>query len=177
LGTSVSQGLEAFVEFDPITALLGNSSIGYIHFFASLAYVNAEYQNFERTSISNGEIVASNLAGNRVENAPRKINRYGVTYRIKDFSMTWQLSDIGDAFSDATNSVLPNAAATSGLVPGYTVQDLSASYTLKKKYTLKTGVNNMTDAAYFTRRAGGYPGPGIMPADGRTFYVTFGVKI
>jgi Fe(3+) dicitrate transport protein len=177
LGTSVSQGLEAFVEFDPITALLGNSSIGYIHFFASLAYVNAEYQDFERTSISNGEIVASNLAGNRVENAPRKINRYGVTYRIKDFSMTWQLSDIGDAFSDATNSVLPNAAATSGLVPGYTVQDLSASYTLKKKYTLKTGVNNMTDAAYFTRRAGGYPGPGIMPADGRTFYVTFGVKI
>ncbi|REG82045.1 TonB-dependent receptor [Algoriphagus antarcticus] len=176
LGTSVSQGVEAFVEFDPITAFVGNSSIGYIHLFSSLAFVNAEYQDFERTSITNGEIVVSNLAGNRVENAPRKINRYGATYRFKDFSMTWQLSDIGEAFSDATNSVEPNAAATSGLVPAYSVQDLSAGYTLKKKYSLKTGVNNLTDEAYFTRRAGGYPGPGIMPADGRTFYLTFGVK-
>lgn len=176
LGTSVSQGVEAFIEFDPITAFVGNSNFGYIHLFASLAYVNAEYQDFARTSVSNGEIVVSNLAGNRVENAPRKINRYGATYRFKDFSMTWQLSDIGEAFSDASNSVEPNAAATSGLIPGYVVQDLSAGCTLNKKYSLKTGVNNLTDAAYFTRRAGGYPGPGIMPADGRTFYMTFGVK-
>ena len=176
LGTSVSQGVEAFVEFDPITAFVGNSSIGYIHLFASLAYINAEYQDFERTSISNGEIFVSNLAGNRVENAPRKINRYGATYRYKDFSMTWQLSDIGETFSDATNSIEPNAAATSGLIPAYSVQDLSAGYTYKKKFSLKSGVNNLTDASYFTRRAGGYPGPGIMPADGRTFYMTFGVK-
>lgn len=176
LGTSVSQGLEAFVEFDPITAFVGNSNIGYIHLFASLAYVNAEYQDFERTSIVNGEIVTSNLAGNRVENAPRKINRYGATYRFKDFSMTWQLSDIGEAFSDASNTLEPNAAATTGLIPAYSVQDLSAGYTLKKKYSLKTGVNNLTNTSYFTRRAGGYPGPGIMPAEGRTFYMTFGVK-
>jgi Fe(3+) dicitrate transport protein len=176
LGTSVSQGVEAFVEFDPITAFVGNSSIGYIHLFASLAYINAAYQDFERTSISNGEIVVSNLAGNQVENAPRKINRYGATYRYKDFSMTWQLSDIAETFSDASNSVEPNAAATSGLIPAYVVQDLSAGYTYKKKYSLKSGVNNLADAAYFTRRAGGYPGPGIMPAEGRTFYMSFGVK-
>jgi Fe(3+) dicitrate transport protein len=177
LGTSVSQGVEAFVEFDPITAFIGNSTVGYIHLFASLAYVNAEYQDFERTTVSDGEIVISNLAGNQVENAPRKINRYGATYRFKDFSMTWQLSDIGEAFADATNSVEPNAAATSGLIPSYRVQDLSAGYTYKKKYSIKSGVNNLTNASYFTRRAGGYPGPGIMPADGRTFYLTFGVKI
>jgi Fe(3+) dicitrate transport protein len=176
LGTSISQGVEAFIEFDPITAFVGNSNVGYIHLFASLAYVNAEYQNFERTNVSNGEIMVSNLAGNKVENAPEKINRYGATYRFKDFSMTWQLSDIGSAFSDATNSVQPNAAATSGLIPAYTVQDLSAGYTYKKKYSLKSGVNNLTNESYFTRRAGGYPGPGIMPADGRTFYLTFGVK-
>ncbi|MBN3520259.1 TonB-dependent receptor [Algoriphagus lutimaris] len=176
LGRSVSQGIEAFVEFDPITAFVGNSTFGYIHLFASLAYVNAEYRDFVRTSVIDGEIVENNLAGNRVENAPRKINRYGATYRFKDFSMTWQLSDIGDAFSDATNSVEPNAAATSGLIPAYTVQDLSASYIFKKKYSLKSGVNNLSNTAYFTRRAGGYPGPGIMPADGRTFYITLGLK-
>ncbi len=38
------------------------------------------------------------------------------------------------------------------------------------------GINNLTDERYFTRRAGGYPGPGILPADGRTFYVSAGIK-
>jgi Fe(3+) dicitrate transport protein len=30
---------------------------------------------------------------------------------------------------------------------------------------------------YFTRRAGGYPGPGIMPAEPRNFFITVGVKL
>ena len=82
----------------------------------------------------------------------------------------------GETFSDATNSVEPNATATSGLIPAYSVHDLSAGYTYKKKYSLKSGVNNLTKANYFTGRAGGYRGPGIMRADGRIFYLTFGVK-
>lgn len=176
LGQSISQGVEAYLEFDPITAIFKSSRYGYLHVFASLAHVNAEYQDFLVTSIVDGNVVERNLEGNRVENAPRKINRYGATYRFKDFSMTWQLSDMGEAFADASNTVEPNAAATTGLIPAYQVQDLSASYTLKKKYSLKAGVNNLTDDRYFTRRAGGYPGPGIMPADGRTFYMTLGLK-
>jgi Fe(3+) dicitrate transport protein len=39
------------------------------------------------------------------------------------------------------------------------------------------GVNNLFNESYFTRRAGGYPGPGLLPANGRTFYFTFGIKI
>jgi Fe(3+) dicitrate transport protein len=31
----------------------------------------------------------------------------------------------------------------------------------------EVNVNNLFDRRYFTRRAGGYPGPGIIPADGR----------
>lgn len=176
LGQSISQGVEAYLEFDPITALFQSSRYGYLHLFASLAHVDARYDDFIVTAVANGSIVERNLAGNRVENAPRKINRYGATYRFKDFSMTWQLSDTGDAFADASNTIEPNAAATTGLIPAYQVQDLSASYTFKKKYSLKAGVNNLTDERYFTRRAGGYPGPGIMPADGRTFYTTLGIK-
>jgi len=38
--------------------------------------------------------------------------------------------------------------------------------------TLYTGVNNLANRKYFTRRADGYPGPGIIPADRRGFYVT-----
>ena len=90
--------------------------------------------------------------------------------------MTWQMSDIGEAYADASNTVAPNAAATVGLIPAYRVQDLSASWNFWKQHSVKAGVNNLTDARYFTRRAGGYPGPGILTADGRTFYLTAALK-
>jgi Fe(3+) dicitrate transport protein len=139
--------------------------------------VDARYGDFETTSVRDGEIVRGNLNGNRVENAPRRINRYGLTYRYSKFSITWQLSDIGDAFSDASNTVTPNSTATVGLIPAYSVQDLSASFDIKSRYIFKTGINNLTNEMYFTRRAGGYPGPGIMPGEGRTLYFTFGLKL
>ena len=176
LGTYISRGFEGYVEVDPITALFKSSRVGYVHLFASLAFVDATYGDFEVTSVNNGQIQARNLEGNQVENAPRKINRFGATYSYNRFSMTWQLSDIGEAYSDASNTVAPNAAATVGLIPAYRVQDLSASWNFWKQHSVKAGVNNLTDARYFTRRAGGYPGPGIMPADGRTFYLTAALK-
>jgi Fe(3+) dicitrate transport protein len=176
LGRSVSQGFEGYVEFDPITAFFKKSKVGYLSVFASIAYIDAVYRDFKTTSVVNGQIVESNLSGKRVENAPRKINRFGVTYNKKGFSATWQLSDIGKAYADASNTEVANAAATTGVIPAYTVQDLSASFKFLKHYNVKAGVNNLTDERYFTRRAGGYPGPGLMPADGRTFYVSAGVK-
>ncbi len=176
LGTSISRGFEGYVEVDPITAFFESSRVGYLHLFASLAFVDATYGDFEVTSVSNGQIQTRNLKGNRVENAPRKINRFGATYSYNTFSMTWQLSDIGEAYVDASNTVAPNAAATVGLIPAYQVQDLSASWNFWKQHSVKAGVNNLADVRYFTRRAGGYPGPGIMPADGRTFYLTAALK-
>ena len=176
LGTSISRGFEGYVEVDPITAIFESSRVGYLHLFASIAFVDATYGDFEVTSVSNNQIQSRNLSGNQVENAPRKINRFGATHTYDTFSMTWQLSDIGEAFADASNTVVPNAAATVGLIPAYRVQDLSASWNFWKQHSLKAGMNNLTDARYFTRRAGGYPGPGIMPADGRTFYLTAALK-
>jgi Fe(3+) dicitrate transport protein len=176
LGTSISRGFEGYVEVDPITAIFESSRVGYLHLFASIAFIDATYSDFEVSSVSNGQVQTRNLSRNKVENAPRKINRFGATYTYDKFSMTWQLSDIGEAFADASNTVAANAAATVGLIPAYRVQDLSASWNFWKQHSLKAGVNNLTDARYFTRRAGGYPGPGIMPADGRTFYLTAALK-
>ncbi len=176
LGNSISKGFEGYVELDPITALFRSSRIGYLHLFASLAFIDATYQDFAVTSVSNGEIQTRNLNGNQVENAPRKINRYGATYNLGKFSMTWQMSDIGMAYADALNTEAPNATATVGVIPAYRVQDLSASWNVWKQHSVKAGVNNLTDERYFTRRAGGYPGPGILPADGRTFYFTLALK-
>ncbi len=176
LGQSVSKGFEAYLEFDPVAAIFKSSKVGYLSLFASLAHINATYTDFKTTSLQNGQIVEGNLAGKRVENAPRNINRFGATYSLNTFSVTWQLSSIGEAFADASNKMTPNAAATTGLIPAYQVQDLSASFKFLKNYNLKAGVNNLTDERYFTRRAGGYPGPGLMPADGRIFYISAGLK-
>jgi Fe(3+) dicitrate transport protein len=176
LGQSVSKGFEAYLEFDPVTAIFKTSTLGYLSLFASLAHINATYKNLKTTTLNNNQLVETNLAGKRVENAPRNINRFGATYNLKNLSVTWQLSSIGESFADASNTTTPNAAATSGLIPSYQVQDISGSFKFLKNYNLKAGINNLTDQRYFTRRAGGYPGPGILPADGRTAYVSLGFK-
>jgi Fe(3+) dicitrate transport protein len=176
LGHSVSKGAEAYIEFSPTTAWLKGTRLGNISMFASLAAIQARYLDFKTTSVVNGKIVEGNLVGKHVENAPDKINRYGITYSKKGLSLSWQISDISQAFADASNTLIPNAAATTGLIPAYQVQDISGSYKFKKYAQLKFGVNNLTDARYFTRRSGGYPGPGILPADGRTWYIGLNVK-
>jgi Fe(3+) dicitrate transport protein len=176
LGHSVSKGAEAYIEFSPTTAWLKHQRFGNISVFASIAAIRARYLDFKTTSVVNGKIIEGNLAGKHVENAPDKINRYGITYSKKGLSVSWQISDIGQAFADASNTITPNPAATTGLIPGYQVQDISGSFKFKKYAQLKFGVNNITDTRYFTRRSGGYPGPGILPADGRTWYVGLNLK-
>ncbi|MCE2708109.1 MAG: TonB-dependent receptor, partial [Algoriphagus sp.] len=51
LGTSISRGFEGYVEVDPITALFESSRVGYVHLFASLAFVDATYGDFEVSSV------------------------------------------------------------------------------------------------------------------------------
>lgn len=43
---------------------------------------------------------------------------------------------------------------------------------LQLNFKLESGVSNFTNNYYFTRRATGYPGPGIIPSENRVFYTT-----
>lgn len=176
LGRSVSQGFEGYVELDPLALSGVNTMFGSLSLFAAMSFIDAKYVDFQTTSVVNGQIVVGNLKDKQVENAPRYIHRFGVTYRNKGFSATWQLNSVGAAYADASNTETPNAAATTGKIPAYRVQDLSAGFHFLRHYNLKAGVNNLTDSRYFTRRAGGYPGPGLLPADGRTWYISAGLK-
>jgi Fe(3+) dicitrate transport protein len=54
--------------------------------------------------------------------------------------------------------------------------DAGLSYQFKQ-FKLEASVNNLANEIYFTRRATGYPGPGILPSDGRSFYFTLQVKL
>jgi Fe(3+) dicitrate transport protein len=38
------------------------------------------------------------------------------------------------------------------------------------------GINNLTNARYFTKRTDEYPGPGILPGIGRSVYASLGMK-
>jgi Fe(3+) dicitrate transport protein len=96
--------------------------------------------------------------------------RTGTTFRYKNFGTTFQFAHTAEHFSDATNAKR-TATAVEGIIPAYQVVDLSASYSWRF-LTLEASVNNLLNQSYFTRRAEAYPGPGIIPADGRGFYVT-----
>jgi Fe(3+) dicitrate transport protein len=170
IGSSQSKGIESYIEFTP-TALFKNLKVGQLSLFASMALMEATYTNWNNPDIT------KSLKGKKVENAPGYVHRFGLTYRYRKFSTTFQSSLVDEVYSDALNTRLPNAAATVGLIPSYQVADWSASYTFMKHYHVNAGINNLFDKAYFTRRAGGYPGPGLLPGDGRIWYVGIGVKL
>jgi Fe(3+) dicitrate transport protein len=177
LGRSVSRGVEAYVEFDPIVALAGRSKVGYLSLFASLGFNDARYRNLPTATVTNGQLTEGNLENKFVENAPRFIGRFGANYTYKTFTLTALLNRVGSAYSDASNTEIPTANAQTGFIPAYRVIDLSASWLLARRYSFRAGINNLTDERYFTRRAGGYPGPGILPADGQTAYLSLGLKL
>jgi Fe(3+) dicitrate transport protein len=174
IGTSVSKGVESFIEFDPVRIFVENPKAGSVRLFASNAFVDATYVKWNNPAIANDP--TKSIENKKVENAPATIHRMGATYSVKTFSATCQLSDVGDVFTDAANTELPNAAGTIGKLEGYRVMDVSLACAFMKHYNIKAGVNNLTDEKYATRRSGGYPGPGILPGNGRTVYVSFGAS-
>ncbi|MFM1912893.1 MAG: hypothetical protein RIR51_731 [Bacteroidota bacterium] len=171
LGNSLTDGLEAYIEYDPVTAWWGRSRFGYISLFTSLGLTNARYQDYQ---LSNG----TNLAGNRIEYAPNTILRSGFTYSLNRFSITYLLNYVSSSFADAANTELANETATVGLIPEYTVQDLSFTYKFNKHFILKGSVSNLSDQKYFNKRnRGGTSGEGILPASPRNFSLGLSYKL
>ncbi|MDZ4795896.1 MAG: TonB-dependent receptor [Bacteroidota bacterium] len=167
VGSSTSKGIEGYAEFNPLRAFSKIKNADII-VFGSYAFTDARYSGDHKDAATKGK---------RVENAPVTIFRGGLTTGYKSFLLTGQFSRVGETYSDANNSVTPTANAQNGLIPTYTVIDLTATYKFSKRHHIKTGVNNIADQRYFTRRAGGYPGPGALPADGRTFFLSVGAKL
>lgn len=109
-------------------------------------------------------------AGKQLEFVAPIILRTGIDFGYKKLKLSYQYSFTSKHYSDATNAEwVPNAVV--GVIPSYGVMDISGSYQWKW-FTLQAGINNLTNEVYFTRRATSYPGPGILPADGLSFYIT-----
>jgi Fe(3+) dicitrate transport protein len=174
IGNSVSKGIESYIEINPIKIFTDNFKFGDISFFASNSFIDAIYVKWNNAAIANDP--SKSIENKRVENAPQQIHRFGVTYYIRGFSVTFQSSSVGDVFTDAANTETPNSTGTIGKLSGYQVMDASFSYKFLERYNVKAGVNNLADTKYATRRAGGYPGPGIMPGNGRTVFASIGAS-
>jgi Fe(3+) dicitrate transport protein len=145
--------------------------------FTSIALIQARYEDFRVVARQGNGLVETNLKNRRVENAPENIIRVGLTYTKKAFTITTQYSYVSEAFSDANNTVMPTTNGVNGLIPSYKLVDVSGTYKFSEKFFLKSGINNLFGEKYFTRRAGGYPGPGLMTAEPRNFFITVGVKL
>jgi Fe(3+) dicitrate transport protein len=154
-GASENKGVEAYLECNINNLLFPSASVGKLSIYNSFAYVDARY-------------VQGDYIGKQVEYAPKYINRTGLNYSLKGFSINAQYSYQASAYGDAANTEFSHDALV-GKIPSYSLLDISASYKYKK-YQFKAGVNNLADKKYFTLRTPEYPGPGIIPSNGRMMY-------
>ena len=172
IGDAVAKGAESYVEVSLLKLSNLVSHGDDIRIFNSLSYTHARYQK----AAINKSGVNTNIEGNYVENTPEWIEKCGVTFKHKTASLRVQYSYVSKQYNDALNTVFSKDGVT-GIIPAYHLWDATFTWQFLRNYRLGAGINNFTNEHYFNRRITQYPGPGILPADGRTFYIAFGVKL
>ncbi len=161
---SRSYGLESFVELNLMPVFGFKDAKHQVSIFSNFSLMDALYINSEESAYENKQ----------VELVPNIIFKGGLSYRYKDLQISYQYSYTAEHFTDATNAEF-TSNAVNGIIPAYSVMDLSAKHNYKH-WLFETGINNLLSETYFTRRAAGYPGPGIIPSDPRSYYLMIGVR-
>lgn len=166
IGQAIIQGIEAYGEADLIAGLYPGLKDWSGVIFNNIAIIKSEYRKSE----------APGVTGNEVEFVPRVNWKFGTRLGYKDLKASFQYTHLSQQYSDATNATDGGVSAVVGTIPAYSIMDVSVSYSFKR-FRIEGNVNNLANRMYFTRRATGYPGPGILPSDGRGFFLTLQVKI
>ncbi len=184
-------GVGEIIISDPIVvekAIAYRTNIGDARILGIEAYAEADFWNifakdnkdlnlsiFINASLLHGRYLSgqSNFNGNEVELIPPFSIKTGLNFRWKKLRASYQFAHVAEHFTDATNAIFV-VDATRGLIPAYQVQDISVGFSFWK-LQFNAGINNIMNANYFTRRASAYPGPGVIPSDGRGYY--FGVRL
>ncbi len=172
IGDAVSKGIEAYTEVSLAKWLNLNKRYTDIRIYNSLAYTDARYTNAQVNELGTNV----SLNGNRVESVPLWNNKAGIQVQLKSFFTGLQVTYVSKSYNDAYNTVYSSNGVT-GIIPEYVVYDWSVGYSFRKAYRIEGGINNLFNEKYFGRRITFYPGPGILPADGRTFYITVKLKV
>lgn len=165
VGDAVLYGVESMVETN-LVKIVGLPDDFNWSYFVNLALINSAYTSSEQTGVE----------GNQVEFVPDVNFKTGMQFGYRNFMANLQYSYLSEQFTDASNSVASNISGVIGQIPAYDILDLSLAYTYKM-LKVETGVNNLLDNRYFTRRATGYPGPGIIPSAPRNVYMTLQIRL
>lgn len=168
IGKAFIHGLEALVDWNILKPNLEERKHYRLNIFTNLAITQSNYFESEIAGIE----------GNEVEFIPRINLKSGIGFGYKNLLGSFQYTFLSDQFTDASNApqnISDNQSGIIGIIPSYGIADLSFSYRFKF-LKLESGVNNLFDNSYFTRRATGYPGPGIIPSTPRVFYATLEFK-
>lgn len=170
IGKALIHGLEAFADWNILDALSIQSNQAKLSWFVNGALTNSEY-------IQSDE---NNVVGKKVEFIPAANLKTGIRWGYKDLLGSVQFTHLSKQFTDVENSQAAEEGSSRdgliGEIPAYSVLDISLSYTYKR-CRIETGINNLLDEKYFTRRATGYPGPGIIPSDPRSYYLSLQLKL
>lgn len=137
---------------------------------------------FVNTAITHSRYLESEVPGvegNQVEFIPMVNLKSGLRFGYENWTGRLQYTYLSLQYTDASNAEqnrMDNQSGIRGTVPAYDVLDLSLSWTYRA-LTLESGIDNLLNEAYFTRRATGYPGPGILPSAPRTWYLTLQLQL
>ena len=156
-------GIEAVMDLNISTLLSFAYSAPQLHVLINGSAIEGRYVSSDDPSID----------GNKVELVPPYTMKVGFTTSWKGAKASILSSWVGEHFTDASNAEY-TASAVSGIIPAYHVLDVSMQYTWKW-LTVAGTVNNVLNASYFTRRAASYPGPGIIPAEPLSFFLSMTV--
>lgn len=165
VGDAVMYGIESLFDFN-LKKILNLSNDFQLNYFVNTSIINSEYTASDQPGIQ----------GNNVEFVPDLNLKIGLNGGYKNLLGSIQYTYLGRQFTDATNSTQASLSGVIGEIPEYDILDVSLSYTYKN-FKLETGINNVLDNHYFTRRATGYPGPGIIPSAPRNWYTTLQIKL
>ncbi|MCX2681098.1 TonB-dependent receptor [Galbibacter sp. EGI 63066] len=168
IGKAFIYGLETFADWNIYKTFFNGSPEYRWNLFVNTAFTDSEYLESEVPGVE----------GNKVEFVPNVNFKTGTTFGYKNFLASLQYSYLSDQYTDASNAPIDrteNVRGIEGEIPAYHIMDLSFSYAFSK-FRIETGINNLTNNSYFTRRATGYPGPGIIPSAPRTYYATLQFK-
>jgi Fe(3+) dicitrate transport protein len=160
IGDASIYGFEGFADWN-LWGTFSNIEKVRLSVFANIAVTDSEYT-------ASGQ---NNVVGNEVEFIPRINLKTGVRFGYENLLGSLQYTYLSQQFTDATNSArdFESQSGIVGEIPAYDILDLSLSYSFNR-FRLEAGLNNVLNNSYFVRRASGYPGPGIIPSQPRTFY-------
>jgi Fe(3+) dicitrate transport protein len=138
-------GIESLIDLN-LKKIFNMSNDYSFNVFLNSSFINSEYTASQEVGVE----------GKKVEFVPDVNFKTGLRFGYENLLMSVQYSSLSEQFNDALNTTNSNDAfAVLGQIPAYDILDISASYTYNF-LKLETGINNVLDNSYFTRRATGY---------------------